>query len=188
MYEAAQHEKKESEFYEIAKKAVEKEFNILGYKSNLIILGCKRKIPEEFLRYDQILMKHNPGLPVPDMIGFVWGEKTKNNKKLVVIEFKLKPRFWDIFQLKGYAEVFNADLALLLSREHMYDSSRKVLDYIGCRREILKFNGGNGVIPVMALSELDNGDVVLVRLVPEVGCLPELRDALDCLLYYSRPH
>lgn len=174
MYEAAQHEKKESEFYEIAKKAVEEEFREKGYDVDFMVLGRKRKIPERFLRGNRVLAKYNPGLPVPDVMGLVQRRRTGSKKELVVVELKLKPKFRDIFQVKGYAQLFNADFTLLLSQYSMYESSQKVLDFVKNTPLLLRIKRGRRKIAVMVLHQVREGEVVLAQLAPETPVLPDL--------------
>lgn len=164
----------ETDFYETAKKAVEKQFRRNGYDVEFMVLGRKKKIPERFLRGNRVLAKYNPGLPVPDVMGLVQRRRTGSKEELVVVEFKLKPQFWDIFQVKGYAQLFNADFTLLLSQYPMYESSQKVVEFVRSNEGLLETGHGRGKIAVMELHQTLDGEVLLAQLVPETPVFPDL--------------
>jgi len=165
----------EYQFYERAKTAVESYFTIQGYTVDFEVTGYPplKKVPERFLK-EQVLLKYRDQLPIPDIMGWVasrWHKKLRN--KLVVVEFKKKPKFWDVFQAKGYDELFDADLTLLLSQYPLYESSRKLFDFLSEKPELTRTKDGMSHIVVKFLHITPDGAITLAQLGTDTGKLPD---------------
>lgn len=167
----------EDRFYPMVKKALEEHFWNHYYDVDFEITGYPqgKNIPEKFLK-DSFLREwvKRVKLPTPDIMGWVWKDFNKKEKKLVIAEFKKSPSFRDIFQVKGYAELYRSDYTLLLSREPLYDSSKQVLDFIKERPGLLKTKWRKSEIIVMFLHKTPEGIITLARLGPDIGILPDL--------------
>lgn len=86
----------------------------------------------------------------PDITGFVQGDYSK---EFIVVEIKNKPiKLDDIYQTRKYAELFNAQYALLISTEEIPEEiirlSKVVFPYLlslpAYKRLTLVYFGGNG--------------------------------------------
>jgi hypothetical protein len=86
----------------------------------------------------------------------------------------------DIFQTKGYDELFNSDYTLLLSAESIsesYKRSKSITDFIKHNICLLKTKAGKSNIYVYFLHETPEGTVTLARLGSEVD-LPDINAKL----------
>ena len=163
----------ESWLYEFVRKAIEQSFKVQGYEVDFEITGHPRGkfIPERFLSSEMLLKHRRDRLPTPDIMGLVWRSTRQDNKKLVIVEVKKKPNYRDIFQTKGYDELYNSDFTYLISQHFLYMTSPKVLDFIEESPELLRTRKGNDVC-IMTLYRNSAGEIHLGQLGPEAGILP----------------
>lgn len=164
----------ESRFYEVACEAIEELFRVQVYSVDFEITGYPKgkQIPERFLR-DDVLLKHKQRLPTPDIMGLVRKRIRQEVQKLVIVEFKLRPTFMDIFQAKGYGELFNSDFTFLISQYPLYSSSKKVLDFVTERLGLLSTRNGKSII-IKFLHKTPEGKITLAQLGSDVGILPDV--------------
>ncbi|HJX69758.1 MAG TPA: hypothetical protein VJ441_01555 [Dehalococcoidia bacterium] len=162
---------RESEFYGIVRQAIEDLFSIQRYSVDCEITGHPKgkQIPDRFLR-SSVLLKHKRWLPTPDIMGLV--QRKPRQSELVIVEFKLKPTFMDIFQAKGYGQLFDSDFTFLISQHPLYESSRKVLDFVKQSPELLSTGNGREVI-IEFLHKTPEGKITLAQLGSDVGILPD---------------
>ena len=163
---------KECTFYSVACQATGDLFSIQGYSTDFEVTGHPKgkQIPDRFLR-DNTLLKHKRWLPTPDIMGLV--QRKPTSCELVVVEFKLKPTFMDIFQAKGYDGLFNSDFTFLISQHPLYESSKKVLDFVKQRPELLITRNGKEVV-IKFLHKTPEGKITLAQLGSDVGILPDV--------------
>ena len=163
----------EYRFYPTVRQAIEESFGIHGYSVDFEITGHPKgkPIPERFLK-DDVLLKHKRWLPTPDIMGLVRKRTEKDSEKLVIVEVKLRPTFMDIFQAKGYDELFNSDFTFLVSQFPLYDSSKKVLDFVSVRPGLLDTRNGKWIV-LKFLHITPEGIVTLAQLGSDVGLLPD---------------
>lgn len=173
----------EPEYYPKLKKALENHFTNLGYLVDFEVIGRKKTPLRRFFAKNSKLLKDIRALPAPDIIGSIW-KKPQQNRKLVIAEFKQSPKFMDIFQTKGYDELYNSDYTLLLSAKSISESSRSTIDFIKHNICLLKTKTGKSNIYIYFLHETREGTLTLARLGTETG-LPDI-DAK--LLEDEQPH
>lgn len=163
----------ESRLYELVRGAIEQLFKVQGYSVDFEITGHPKGklIPEKFLKSATLSRYRRARLPTPDIMGLVWRSTRQDNKKLVIVEVKKKPNYRDIFQTKGYDELYNSDFTYLISQHFLYMSSPKVLDFIEESPELLRTRKGNDVC-IMTLYRNSAGEIHLGQLGPEAGILP----------------
>ncbi len=167
----------EYEYYYIVKEFLEKALTEKGFGCYIDVTGYhfNKKIPERFLRSDT-LIKHQQSrygrLPTPDVMGLVWNIRKEKDEKLIVIEFKKNPKFRDIFQTKGYHELFHSDFALLLGLVPIRDSDNKVIHFIDDNQDILKTIDCK-YIAVEFLNQSFDGIISFVRSGADIGVLPD---------------
>jgi hypothetical protein len=167
----------EYEFYNIVKETLEHALKEEGWHTDFEVTGhpINKKIPERFLRSDVLKNHQRSGygrLPTPDVMGLVWSIRRAENKKLVIVEFKKSPKFWDIFQAKGYHELFRSDFTLLLGQEPIRDSDHKVIGFLQENRDLLRTNDGK-YIAVEFLNKSFDGIISSVRSGADIGILPD---------------
>ena len=165
----------EWEYYDLVKEALEGEFKNKGYCVDFEVTGHPKgkRIPERFLLKNATLREHiKEVLPTPDVMGLVW-RSPGDSKKLVVAEFKPSPKFEDIFQTKGYDELFSADYSLLVGAKSISESSQRTMDFIRTNPQLLKTKEGKGKIYIMFVHKTTEGILTLARLGSEVD-LPDL--------------
>ena len=162
----------ESWLYEFVRKAIEQSFKVKGYEVDFEITGHPRGkfIPEKFLSSEMLLKHRRDRLPTPDIMGLVW-RSTRQDKKLVIVEVKKKPNYRDIFQTKGYDELYNSDFTYLISQLFLYMSSPKVLDFIKESPELLRTRKGTDVY-IMTLYGNSAGEIHLGQMGTEARILP----------------
>jgi hypothetical protein len=157
-------EENESRFYPIVKEALEDLFKNRGLNCRFKILG-KNKPPMNLLKLtNPALLRHRNVLPCPDVMGIIWG-RNYERRKLVIAEFKEKPRFRDIFQTKGYHELFNARLSLLVGPRPLSESSKSAMAYVRNNPDLLKTRRTK--IYCALLHRIKQGKVVLSNLASE---------------------
>ena len=168
---------REDKYYPKVKQALEEYFKNQDYSVNFEVIGREKRLLRQFFDNNPNLkrIKDIRALPAPDIIGFVW--KSQQNRKLVITEFKPRPTFMDIFQTKGYDELYNSDYTLLLSAESISESSSSTIDFIKHDVCLLKTKAGRSNIYIYFLQETREGTVTLVRLGPETD-LPDLNAKL----------
>ena len=167
---------KEREYYPLVSETLENAFRNHGYCVDFEVTGHPKgkRIPERFLLKNDTLKGYiKKVLPTPDVMGLVW-RPPGDSKKLVVAEFKPSPGFTDIFQTKGYDELFYADYTILLSAESISESSRRTMDFIKIDPQLLKTKGCKGKIYIMFVHKTTEGELTLARLGSEVSHLPDL--------------
>lgn len=167
-------EKLEEEYYPLVLEVVRDGFRLSGHSTDFDLTGHPKgkSIPERFLK-EPSLKKYSK-LPTPDIMGWVW-RGSEENKKLVIVEFKLSPKFEDIFQTKGYGELFNSDWTFLLSYKPFYESSGKVLDYAITNPELLKIHHCDSrktCINVRILHATPEGKITTGRLGTDLDSFP----------------
>jgi len=124
---------KEKELYAPVKSALELLFKPFGV--GLIAVTSKR-IPDEIkerLDKDSLFYAKSVRL-IPDIMGYLWSSR-KNDPPifirpgLIVAEVKHGPlRLWDIYQTKMYSELFNSQIAFLISDTRILVELRRFLD------------------------------------------------------------
>jgi hypothetical protein len=133
MAREADSEGKEKELYAPVKSALELLFEPFGV--HLIAVTSKR-IPDEIkerLDSDSLFYAKSVKL-IPDIMGYLWPSR-KNNPPifirpgLIVAEVKRGPlKLSDIYQTKMYSEVFNSQIAFLISDTRIPVELRRFLD------------------------------------------------------------
>jgi hypothetical protein len=153
---------KEVDWYPEVSIALKGFFTKRGYHSNFQVLGGKsgKKPTDEYLQLNPKLRQYRRYLPVPDIMGLVW-RKEETQARLVVAEFKLKPKFADIFKTKGYHELFKARLTFLIGRESVSESS-PAYKYIKNAPKLIRV--GKTKILCLLLQPLKEGGYALARL------------------------
>jgi len=156
--------KHESRFYPAVKSALEDLFKKRGLNCQFDILGNCRP-PKELLKAtNPKLLRYRNVLPSPDVMGFVWG-RNFSLRKLIIAEFKETPRFRDIFQTKGYHELFNARLSLIVCKIPLSESSKSAMAYLQIDPCLLKTRRTK--IYCALLNRIREGKVVLANLASE---------------------
>ena len=165
---------REHKYYPLVKKALEDEFKNHGYCIDFEVTGwpLRRNIPERFLQKNGMLKKYKRVLPTPDVMGLVW--RGNQNKKLVVVEFKVSPRFQSLFQAKGYDELFNSDYTFLVGAQSISESSKSTVAYIRNNTELLETKRGSAKIYICFLHKTAEGAITLAQLGNETDlpCIP----------------
>jgi len=163
----------EAKLYEVVRKSVEELFTVKGYSVDFEITGHPRGklIPKRFLMSEVLLRHRRKRLPTPDIMGLVWRKTRQDSPKLVIVEVKKRPNYRGIFQVKGYAELFNSNFTFLISQESLYTSSPKVLDFVIERPELIRTRNGNEIY-VQFLHQIAGGKITVAQLGPEAGILP----------------
>jgi len=155
--------KKEERFYPLVKKALENQFKPYAILTDFEITH-RGRIPDRFLK-DRMLRKQKGLLPTPDIMGLVWRKGQEDDKKLVIAEVKLNPTFWDIFQAKGYDELFDSDITYLIGvAKSISKSYPRIFDFVKERPWLLKTKCGKSQIFIRLLHITHKG-------VPTLGIL-----------------
>ena len=179
----AKNKEYEYKYYEKAKKALEDHLINKGFHTDFEITGHPKgkAIPEKFLFKNTGLLNGGK-LPTPDIMGLIWTSQ-ENKRKLVVAEFKINPVFADIFQTKGYDELFDSDCTYLLSKCSISESSRNTMNFIRNNIQLLKTKMGKSEIFIMVLNAFPKGSPpTLGRLGTETNYLPDDYERLSTLL------
>ncbi len=93
----------------------------------------------------------------------------EDNKKLVIAEVKINPTFWDIFQAKGYDELFNSDITYLVGiAKSMSESYPRIFDFVKERPWLLKTKCGKSQIYIRLLHITREGIPTLAILGSEI--------------------
>lgn len=166
----------EEEYYPKVRKALENHFQNKGFSVDFKVIGRKKSLVRQFLPENSKLLRDVRPLPTPDIMGFIW-RQPQQKRKLVIAEFKLSPTFMDIFQVKGYDELFNPDCTFLLSLEPLSESSRFTIDYIRDNTDLLKTERDKSEIYIKFLHETPEGTITLAVRGDEID-LPD-----ECLLF-----
>ena len=163
---------KEYEYYPLVKEALEGEFKSKGYYTDFEITGHPRKknLPSRFLFKNNPLQDYIRVLPTPDVMGLVWIQQY--DIKLVIAEFKCSPRFRDIFQTKGYDELFDSDHTFLVSAESVSKSSQSTIAFIRNNPQLLKTKSGISEIYIYFLHKTTEGIITLAQRADEIDVLP----------------
>jgi len=165
----------EHKYYPLVKEALEGQFKIHGYCVDFEVTGWppRRNIPERFLQKNKILERYIRALPTPDVMGLVW--QGNQNKKLVVVEFKVTPGFRSLFQAKGYDELFNSDYTFLVSTEPLSERSKSTVAFIRNNTELLETKRGLAKIYVCILHRTPEGAITLAQVASEIDlpCISE---------------
>ena len=169
-------ESNEKEFYPILKQAFQTYFTDQGFSCDFEITARRRKSLERFLGHKAILLKHRKELPLPDLMGFIW-RPPKAECKLVVAEFKPSPKYRSIFQIRGYDELFEPDLAYLVGAQSISESSMSTIEFIRSNTELLKSRGGESTIYPKVLFRTSEGIMTMMVLGSE-GDLPDDHEKL----------
>lgn len=174
---------KEQDFYKKAKETLEKHFKNYGFCVDFEMTGLKRSIDKKFFLKNNFLLRYRGRTPIPDIMGLIWRKHAKN-KKLIIAEFKEKPKFRDIFQAKGYDELFDSDVTYLLSAESISESSKSAMAFINNNPALLKTKQGKSEIYVKFIHETKDGNLHLAMLGSETNLPDEnekvLRLLQDC--------
>ena len=152
----------EERYYPKVKKALENHFQNKGFSVDFKVTGRKRSLVRQFLPENSNLLRDVRSLPTPDIMGFIW-RQPQQKRKLVIAEFKLRPTFMDIFQVKGYDELFNPDCTFLLSLEPLLESSRFTIDYIRDNTDLLKMKRDKPEIDICFLYKIREGIFTLAK-------------------------
>ena len=156
--------KKEHEYYPLVMETFEEEFRAKGFHVDFEITGHppRQNIPERFLRNNPILLDYQRALPAPDIMGLIW-IADKNRKELVIVEFKKKFTFTDIFQTKGYDELFNPDHSYLVGLRPLSESSKSgnTMAFVRNNPNLLLTKQGLSKIIIRFLNEGRDGTVTL---------------------------
>ena len=169
---------KERDFYTKVKEALEKKFRNDGFHVHFEITA--NKVDDRFLLKNRTLLNYRGRILRPDIMGLIWRKNSKN-KKLIIAEFKEKPKFRDIFQTKGYDELFDSDVAYLLSAESISESSKSAMAFINNNAELLKTKQGKSEIYVKFIHETEDGNLHLAILGSETN-LPDEYETIQRLL------
>lgn len=167
---------KEEDYYNQVKETLELHFSLYGLKTDFEITA-EKKIPCRFLKSD-ILKKQKTLLPMPDIMGLVWRNK-KEYSKLVIAEFKIAPTFRDIFQTKGYAELYNADITFLISKTPFSKNYKRIFDFLKATPHLLKVDCKKQIY-IRFLHKVNEGPPTLAILGNEIEIFP-LDDLIDTL-------
>jgi len=151
---------KEDKYYPKAKEALENHFRSKGFSVDFKVIGRKKTLLRQFLPENPKLLRDVRPLPTPDIMGFIW-RQSQQKRKLVIAEFKLSPTYMDIFQLKGYDELFNPDCTFLLSRRPLSESSKFTIDYIRDNTDLLRTKRDRSEIYIRFLHETREGISIL---------------------------
>jgi len=163
----------ESRLYDLVREAIERLFKVQNYSVDFEVTGHPRGrlIPEKFLKSATLLKYRRARLPTPDIMGLVCKKTRQDGQELVIVEVKNRPTYRAIFQAKGYAELFYSDFTFLISRQSLYTSSPKVLDFVRERPELLR-TGDEKEIIIQFLHRTPEGMITLAQLGSEAGILP----------------
>ncbi|MCK5654568.1 MAG: hypothetical protein KAH98_05465 [Dehalococcoidia bacterium] len=180
----ADNQMKEQDYYPLVKEAIEDHFKNKGYFVDFEVHGRKKPHPRFLFKNATLSKCDRRTLPTPDIMGLIWTQQ-KRDKKLIIAEFKKSPRFADIFQAKGYDELFNSDYTLLLGLVPISESSKSTMAFIRNNPELLKTKRGESEIYVKFLHPTREGAITLAQLASEIGILPDedtklLFDLLHC--------
>jgi hypothetical protein len=93
-------------------------------------------------------------------------------RKLVVVVFKKKPRLRDVFQAKGYDELFDTDTTLLVSQYPLYDSSRATFEFLSQDAKLSRTKNGSSWVVFKLLTRTPQGKPCLAQLGTDIGVLP----------------
>lgn len=166
-------------YHSLVKEALERQFTNKGYSVDFEVTGHKGrpKVPERFLVKNYKLLewvsKFPPRVrevPTPDVMGFVW-KGAEHNRSLVVAEFKVEPKFEDVFKTKGYDELFNSDFAFLVSAKPISQSSTSTMLFIQNNTQLLKTKAGKSSIRIRFLHRTPEGAITLAVLGSELELL-----------------
>ncbi len=158
----------------MTKKAVESHYVNLGCSVDFEITGFPplKGVPEKYLK-QEFLQRYKRVLPTPDIIGWVTpGWSSTKERKLVVVEFKMEPVFRDVFQAKGYDELFDADSTLLVSQYPLYDNSRKTFEFLSQNPKLTRTKNGSSWVVFKFLTKTPQGKPLLAQLGTDIGVLP----------------
>jgi len=157
----------ESKFYDMTCQAIQELFELHSYSTDFEVIGGRGKcrVPVRFLK-TKALQKYASQLPTPDIMGLV--KKGTRESNLVLVEFKSEPRYRDIFQTKGYNELYRSDFTFLISREPMFKSSKKTLDFVRHDHKLLRVRYGRRLY-IMFLHKTSEGKITLAQSAVEVG-------------------
>lgn len=118
--------KSEARLYEPVKKALYDAFKPMG-KCYLEVTSrsvFSEKLKSSFTDFDLFVTLFERY--APDIMGFI--EESEYSKPLIVVEVKPSSiRIKDIFQVKEYAEVFNARYALLISPQPLPEEIKRIV-------------------------------------------------------------
>ena len=112
----ADNQMREEQYYSLVKEALEDHFRNKGCFVDFEVNGRKKPHPRFLFKNATLSKCDRRTLPTPDIMGLIWTQR-KKEKKLVIAEFKPSPRFRDVFQTKGYDELFDSDYTLLLGAD-----------------------------------------------------------------------
>ena len=130
---------KEKDLYEPIKTILEKTFSKIGENYFEITASSISDHIKKFLDDHEVLILGTENKR-PDIMGIVniQHETGYISKRLIIIEVKSGVlNFDDIYQLKKYAEMFNAYYAILVSPEGLDETRRRFLKY----RNLLLYMG-----------------------------------------------
>lgn len=114
----------EREFYEVIKDALEKQFKARGADVHLEITADKRFSDRLKSRISDDIIFVFLKQASPDITGFV---EEQYYPKFIVVEVKEdKIKLDDIYQLKKYADLFNAYFAFLISLEPVPEEIKRL--------------------------------------------------------------
>jgi len=153
----------EEKYYPKVRKALENHFQNKGFSGDFKVIGRKKSLVRQFLPENSKLLRDVRPLPTPDIMGFIW-KQPQQKRKLVIAEFKLSPTFMDIFQTKGYDELFNSDCTFLLSLKSVSESSKvsiRTIDFIRQNPDLLRTKLGKSRIYIKFLHETREGTITL---------------------------
>ncbi len=173
----------EEKYYPKVKGALENYLTNIGFSCDFEVIGRKKSLVRRFLPKNSKLLRDVRALPPPDIMGFIWS-RPQQKHKLVIAEFKLSPKFMDIFQAKGYDELFDSDLTFLLSVKSISESSKisvGTIDFIRNNPDLLRTKLGRSVIYIKFLNETCDGDITLAVRGDEID-LPDEHEKLLKLL------
>jgi hypothetical protein len=164
----------ESKFYPIVKTALTNHLIAEGYLSDLEITGNHGLVPDKYLKDGLLRTYREKRLPTPDIMGWITPRQDLTKKLLLVAEFKIKPSFWDIYQAKGYHELFLADATYLISQKPFTESYPKALPFASQRSHLLQMHDGR-FLKVLILHSTPEGVITLGQVASEVGYLPDFQ-------------
>lgn len=145
----------EEKYYPKVKMALEEHLMNNGFSVDFEVIGRKKSLVRRFLPRNSELVRDVRALPTPDIMGVIWRHH-QQKRKLVIAEFKMSPTFMDIFQTKGYDELFNSDLTYLLSRDPISESSKHTRDFIRNNLDLLRTKRGTSEIYIRFLNVHDD--------------------------------
>lgn len=129
----------EDELYNSVLKALEQKFATLGDVHLEITANGKfsDKLKEKLVDYSMFIL--NIERMSPDLTGFITNkEKWGQGRRIIVAEVKKKLALKDIYQTKRYAEILNADYALLISPKKL--SAERRIFLLKRKEEITRYN------------------------------------------------